>query len=157
MKAKCFIALGIIFIYFSCAGGGKYFGMDDLDPNDLPKAQYIYIGDEVLLGAKIRSGGILGHFWFNVLIMNKGNYPIQLNWVYDNLFHSYGEKRYVCEKIGDIRSYPDILNPDSYISIGFNVESRFNDVINDIEELYFHLNDNDSTYTLVKNPKAKWE
>jgi hypothetical protein len=156
---KTLLILFVIILFLGCVGGGKYYRpYDEFEPEEIAKeGNYIYKDDELILASRIRNAGIMGTFAYDVIIWNIGSVPIQLNWVYDNLFLTYKGKKYICDKMTNIKYYPDVLNPDSYTVFMFGAGSQFNDVINEIEELYFILSHNDTTYTLIKNPKVKWE
>jgi hypothetical protein len=147
-----------LFALFSCVGGGKYYRLiDDLKPEEIPKeAHYIYKDDDIVLAVRIMYSISHESFVYESLICNIGSEPIQLNLSFVNIFLTDDGKKYFCRKSSSARFYPDVLDPDSYRRVGFIVDSRFKHEINDIEELYFRLRYNE-TYTLTKNPDAKWE
>lgn len=145
----------MIFYLCSCATGSKYYSLENLNPSIISKAHYLFQDENLTLAAKIRSGGILGHFWYDFLIQNNGNNPIQLNWVYDVLNIKFSGKIYQLNKLTPITAYPNVLNPDEYVNIKFSLKSNFNKNINDIEELIFQFQD--KKYLLKKNINAKWE
>lgn len=159
MKIKMgLISSVFLFALFSCVGGGKYWRLiDDLKPEEIPKeAHYIYQDDDIVLAVRIMNSMTYESFVYESLICNIGSEPIQLNMSFVNLFFINDGKKYFCRKFSSARFYSDVVDPDSYRRVGFIVGFRFNYEINDIKELYFRLSYN-KTYTLTKNPDAKWE
>jgi len=149
---KIIILVPILILIINCAGGGKYYSLSSIDESSISSAHYQYKDENLLFAAKIRSGGILGVFWHDFLIINNGNVPLQLHGVYDVLNMSLGGKIYQLSKFS---SYPTVLNPDDSFNVGFGIDGKFNDKINDIEELIFQFRD--TKYILKKNLLAKWE
>ena len=146
----------LIFLLTSCAGGGKYLGYSGINAKNYKlMSHYIYEDDSLALAAGIRSSGILNQFRYELLIINNGNNPINMNWVYDILSLKYKGKTFQLHKMSPISSYPNILNPESFVIIAFTIERRFNNTINDIENLNFQFND--KIFILEKNPNAKWQ
>ena len=129
--------------------------MTNLDAENYLFAHYIYEDESLVLAAKIRSGGILGSYWYNFMIMNRSNGPIKLNYLIDVTSMILEGKKYQLHKLTRITAYPSVLNPDSFFSFGLSIEKRFNNRINDIEELKFQFNQME--YTLSKNESVTWE
>ena len=146
----------LIFLFTSCAGGGIYYGLRGIGiDNYRSKSHYIYEDDSLTFAAMIRSGGITNKFWYDFLIINNGNNPINVNWFNDNLSLEYQGKTFQLEPMSAISDYPNALNPDSEMKMGFTIEKRFNATINSIERLKFRLND--KIFILEKNSNAIWQ
>ena len=154
----------LIFLFTSCAVATKvlgpvltkYFGHIEIGKENYSSiAHYIYEDDSLVFAAQIRSGGFSNQFWYHFLIINNGVRPINMNWEYDVLFLEYQGKTYQLIKETPISVYPNSLNPETSVMIGFPIERRFNNTINDIERLKFQFND--ELYILDKNPNANWQ
>ncbi len=162
MNKKMVLLITLFFI--SCAVATKvlgpvltkYFGHIGIGKENYSSiAHYIYEDDSLVFAAQIRSGGLSNQFWYHFLIMNNGVRPINMNWEYDVLFLEYQGKTYQLIKETPISVYPNSLNPETSVMIGFPIERRFNNTINDIERLKFQFND--ELYILDKNPNANWQ
>lgn len=149
------IAFCCLLSVVGCAGGGKYYSLSNISPSTIDSAHYVYEDEDLQLAAKIRSGGLMGHFWYDFLIVNKGNNPLQLNWVYDVLTVRLGKKNYQLKSMISISDYPNVLNPDYSFNTRFSVAREFNSAINDIDELIFQFGG--KNHVLRKNPDASWE
>lgn len=145
------LTLGIIL------GCGKYYSLKDLNPENSNTAHYFFEDSDILMAANIRSGGVLGHFWYDFLLINKSNRPLDLNYVYDVASIQIGEKIYRLSKMTDVLNYPSVLNPDKHFNIAIKVPSDLNDQINNVQKIFFQLNFNEIEYILEKKPNAVWE
>jgi hypothetical protein len=155
---KQFIIVGLIF-FISCAGDGKYLTYSGLKPDAVTtRAHYIGggAGSDIYLAAMIRSGGVMGVFYYDFLVINNGNEPLNMNYVYDVIFLIIDGKKFKLSKFTSIDQYPDDLNPDTYNLTKYTIPKRFNDNVNDIEQLIFQHNSG-TEYILLKNPNATWE
>jgi hypothetical protein len=155
MFKKIICLLILVLFIVSCAQGGKYYSLENLKPPEIQSAHYLFQDDDISLGVKIRSGGIRGHFFYDLVIINSGDKPVRMNWVYDVLSLSINNKTFQLSKMTSITYYPGALNPDTYKTVFFAVPKRFNQNINDVEKLIFQFND--KNYTLTKNKNAVWQ
>ena len=147
-----------------CAGGGAYLSYENMTYSTLKsKSHYLNSNDKFDIGIRIRNGGAMGNYWYEVLAYNKDSYPIYWNFERDGdaLFFKLDGKMFIATYgisealIGDTYPQEWNQNPEDILSLVFNVPKKYNERINDIEQL--ELRHNGETYILDKNPLAKWD
>lgn len=151
------MGIATVITLLSCATGGQYYDLASF--NNIDNGHYIYKDGEKVFSVLIRSGGILGHFDYEMIIENLGNTPLPLSYTNDVLYLKYNGKTFICPKLdltGNLApNYPSALNPDSKFNVLFAVDKRFNNNINEIDKLVFQFNG--KKYELHKNPDARWQ
>lgn len=160
LKRNCpitILALIIMSVLMGCAAGGQYYDLSSFE--NIKNGHYIYEDGEKAFSVLIRSGGILGHFNYEMIIRNQGNAPLPMSYSNDVLYLEYDGKVFICPKLdltGDLAiNYPSAINPDSEYHVLFSIDSRFNNNINDIDKLIFQFDD--KKFELERNPSANWQ
>ena len=139
----------------ACAGGGAYYTLENMtEDNFTTKSHYIHKNDNFMVGAKIRSGGAMGVFWYEVVILNTGNSPMDYNFVRDALYYELDGKEFIAGQYNSTYS-PSAINPDEFVQFGWGLDKKYTKRVNDVEKL--KLRYDGKFYDLVKNESASWE
>ena len=150
------LLLSLTVVILACAGGGAYYTLANMTETDFTtKSHYIHKNDNFIIGAKIRSGGATGIFWYEVALMNIGNRPMDYNFIRDALYYELDGKEFIAAQMNRTYNSPSAINPDEFVTMQWSLDKKNTKRVNDIEKLKFRYDE--KFYDLLKNESAMWE
>jgi len=119
------LLLSLTIILLACAGGGAYYGLENMTENNFTtKSHYIHKNENFMVGAKIRSGGVTGIFWYEVVIMNTGNRPMDYNFIRDALYYELDGKEFIAGQMNRTYNSPSAINPDEFVMMQWALDEK---------------------------------
>ena len=150
---RLFLSLAVVLL--ACTGGGAYYTLNSMtEDNFTTQSHYIHKNDNFTIGAKIRSGGAMGVFWWEVVILNTGNSPMDYNFMREALYYELDGKEFIAGQYNQTYS-PSAINPDEFVQLGWGLDKKYTMRVNDIEKLKFRYDG--EFYDLEKNENAIWQ